>query len=85
MLFVEAVSLHSGRQNKCIYALTPGLADGRERQPGTRAGLVTASEIQRSAFALDGSEESSLMKQQCAGCPQLPSRAATAAEEDFLP
>lgn len=47
ILFVEAVSLHSGRQNKCIYALTPGLADGHEKQLGTRTRLVIASEIQR--------------------------------------
>ncbi|RMC17049.1 hypothetical protein DUI87_05622 [Hirundo rustica rustica] len=62
ILFVETVSLHLERRNKCIYALTPGLADGRERQLGTRTRLVTASEIQcLSAFALGENEESSVL------------------------
>lgn len=54
--------MHLERRNKCIFALTPGLADGRERQLGTRTGLVTASEIQcLSAFALGENEESSVL------------------------
>lgn len=68
IFFFEMVSLHSGRQNKCIYALTPGHADGRRRQPGTRTGLVAASEIQRrSVFALGENKDSALIKQQRAG------------------
>lgn len=43
-------------------ALTPGLADGRERQLGTRTGFVTASEIQcQSALAQGENEESSVL------------------------